>query len=253
MNIKLNPHVALLCCNGIWGLSYPIYTYALPKHIGVEAMVTITLVATGVLSLCSLLFKRWREEGPKVERKDMPMLILAGLIVVLIRKYFLMAGLSMTSPIDGSVIAALGPIAVLLLSVAVGQDRFSTLKIIGVTLGLVGVLVMLLSNSGHQSASNLLLGNILIMLCVMCTAIYVVWFKDIVAKYSPMTILRWIMTSAAVIILPIGARSVTQVDYSGFDMNMWLLLAYMTLMPTLLPNYLLMYGLKKVKPALSSV
>lgn len=252
MNSKFKPHLALLGCNFIWGLSYPIYAYVLPKHIEVEALLTITLVVTGLMSFATLGFDRWRNEKP-VDKKDIPKLIVAGLLVVLLRKFFLMAGLSMTSPIDGSVIAALGPIMVLLLSVIVGQDSFTTTKLIGVTMGLSGVVVMLTSNSGHQNANNIFLGNILIILCVLCTAIYIVWFKELVAKYSTMTILRWIMGSAAVIIFPIGIKSVAQLDYSEFSLKVWLLLLYLAVMPTLIPNYLLMYSLKQVKPALSSV
>ncbi len=252
MNTALKPHIALLSCNFIWGLSYPIYSYSLPKHIGVEALLTITLTVTGLMSLASLGFDRWRHERP-VDKRDIPKLIVAGILVVLLRKFFLMYGLSMTSPIDGSVIAALGPIVVLLLSVIVGQDRFTVPKLIGVTMGLSGVVVMLTSNSGHQNAANLFFGNILILLCVLCTAIYIVWFKSLVAKYSAMTILRWIMGTAAVVMFPIGIKSVIEVDYSSFGLKMWLLLIYLAVMPTMIPNYLLMYGLKQVKPALSSV
>lgn len=252
MDSKIKPHLALLGCNCIWGISYPIYTYILPRHIEVEPLLTITLVVTGIMSIATLGFDSWRGEKP-VERRDMSLLIVAGLIVVLLRKFFLMSGLSMTNPIDGSVIAALGPIMVLVLSVIVGQDSFNSRKIAGVALGLVGVVVMLTSNSSHQNASNILLGNVLVLLCALCTAIYIVWFKKVVAKYSTMTILRWIMGTAAVVMFPIGIKSVVEVDYSSFSLKIWLLLAYAAIMPTLLPNYLLMWALKQVKPAISSI
>ena len=65
-------------------------------------------------------------------------LIGAALLIGVLRKVFIMYGLSMTSPIDGSIIDTIVPLLVLLLSVLLGMDRFTKLKIAGLVLGMAG-------------------------------------------------------------------------------------------------------------------
>ena len=50
--------------------------------------------------------------------------VLAALLIGVLRKVFIMYGLSMTSPIDGSIIDTIVPLLVLALSVLLGMDRF---------------------------------------------------------------------------------------------------------------------------------
>ncbi len=78
------------------------------------------------------------QKAEKVARADIRKLIGAALLIGVLRKVFIMYGLSMTSPIDGSIIDTIVPLLVLLLSVLLGMDRFTRLKITGLVLGMAG-------------------------------------------------------------------------------------------------------------------
>ena len=124
---RLKPHLALLLCNVVWAMDYPFYNYVLPRYIHPMALVSASLVATALLSLVPLLWQK----AEKVSRADGRKLIGAGLLIGVLRKVFIMYGLSMTSPIDGSIIDTIVPLLVLMLSVALGMDRFTKLKVAG--------------------------------------------------------------------------------------------------------------------------
>ena len=96
------------------------------------AMVSASLVATALFSLVPLLWQK----AEKVERADIRKLIGAALLIGVLRKVFIMYGLSMTSPIDGSIIDTIVPLLVLALSVLLGMDRFTRLKITGLVRGM---------------------------------------------------------------------------------------------------------------------
>ena len=111
---RLKPHLALLVCNVLWAMDYPFYNIVLPHYVHPMAMVSASLVATALFSLVPLLWQK----AEKVERADIRKLIGAALLIGVLRKVFIMYGLSMTSPIDGSIIDTIVPLLVLALSVS---------------------------------------------------------------------------------------------------------------------------------------
>ena len=114
---RLKPHLALLVCNVLWAMDYPFYNIVLPHYVHPMAMVSASLVATALFSLVPLLWQK----AEKVERADIRKLIGAALLIGVLRKVFIMYGLSMTSPIDGSIIDTIVPLLVLALSVLLGM------------------------------------------------------------------------------------------------------------------------------------
>lgn len=136
---RLKPHLALLVCNVLWAMDYPFYNIVLPHYVHPMAMVSASLVATALFSLVPLLWQK----AEKVERADIRKLIGAALLIGVLRKVFIMYGLSMTSPIDGSIIDTIVPLLVLALSVLLGMDRFTRLKITGLVLGMAGAVALL--------------------------------------------------------------------------------------------------------------
>ena len=140
---RLKPHLALLVCNVLWAMDYPFYNIVLPHYVHPMAMVSASLVATALFSLVPLLWQK----AEKVERADIRKLIGAALLIGVLRKVFIMYGLSMTSPIDGSIIDTIVPLLVLALSVLLGMDRFTRLKITGLVLGMAGAVAVVLAGA----------------------------------------------------------------------------------------------------------
>ena len=145
---RLKPHLALLLCNIVWAMDYPFYNLVLPRYIHPMALVSASLIATALLSLVPLLWQK----AEKVSWADGRKLIGAGLLIGVLRKIFIMYGLSMTSPIDGSIIDTIVPLLVLLLSVLLGMDRFTKLKIAGLVLGMAGAVAVVLAGKRRWKA-----------------------------------------------------------------------------------------------------
>lgn len=121
------------------------------------------------------------------------------------KKLFLMVGHpSIPGPIDASIIATLGPILVLVISVMFLVDRFTPMKVLGMALGLAGALVVILSGSGMQAPSDKLGGDAVVLLAIVASSFSMVWLKELIMRYKPVTLLRWIYPVAAVMMLPIG-------------------------------------------------
>lgn len=242
-------HLSLLTCNLIWACSYPLYNFVMPAHIKPLPLFTATIIFTALMSLTSLMSSNRHH----VEKSDMMAIVGAALLIAFLRKGLLLFGLSLTSSVDGSIIASLAPVAVLLISVFMGVERFSGRRAMGILLGLGGAIGVVLTGSDAAAHKSGMLGNILILGCAFISAVYMVWFKTLLKKYDPMTLLRWMFCVAAIFTIPIGLDSLMKVDTSSFDLHIWLAIAYLVVMPTYIPNLLLTSALKRVSPTVTSI
>ena len=179
--------------------------------------------------------------------------VAAALLIGVLRKVFIMYGLSMTSPIDGSIIDTIVPLLVLLLSVLLGMDRFTKLKVSGLVLGMAGAVAVVLTGASSSHQHSHVWGNVMIMLCACATALYMVWFKALVARYRITTVLRWVYCVAAVVALPFGLKEIIHTDYAAIAGHALFPTLFVLTVPTYLPNLMLNYALKSVPATVSSI
>ena len=161
--------------------------------------------------------------------------------------------LAFGSMLFASIIATLGPILVLVISVMFLVDRFTPMKVLGMALGLAGALVVILSGSGMQAPSDKLGGDAVVLLAIVASSFSMVWLKELIMRYKPVTLLRWIYPVAAVMMLPIGLGPLLRTDFSAMPAHVAWIVAYVAVVPTFGPNYLLIYSLHYVKPTISSI
>ena len=246
---RFKPHIALLICNIVWAMDYPFYNIVLPRYVHPMAMVSGSLIATALFSLVPLLWQK----AEKVAKADVRKLIGAALLIGVLRKVFIMYGLSMTSPIDGSIIDTIVPLLVLLLSVLLGMDRFTKLKIAGLVLGMAGAVAVVLAGASSSHQHSHLWGNVMILLCACVTSLYMVWFKRLIAKYRITTVLRWLYCAAAVMALPLGIGPIVHTDFAAIARHALFPTLFVLTVPTYIPNLMLNYALKTVQPTVSSI
>ncbi len=240
--------MALIGCNIVWACDYPFYNLLLGKYIEPLAMVTASLVVAAALSWLPLLWEKWED----IERKDWWLIIFAAVLMGVLRKMLMMFGLSRTSPIDGSIIATLVPIIVLIVSVIGRIDRFTPRKVIGLIIGLVGAAAVVITSHSSSHVHSEIWGNVMMICSGVVTALYMVYFKRLASKYRITTILRAIYTISALLLLPVGFDSVVEIDFKDMTPALWGAAAFVLIVPTYLPNLLLNYSLRYLAPTVSS-
>ena len=243
----ISAHLALILCNVVWACDYPLYNLTLGRYISPLAMVSASLAVAALWSLLPLLW----EKVEKIEPADRIKIFGAAILVGIVKKMCMMFGLSQTSPIDGSIIGTSTPLLVLLLSVAVGLEHFTKMRVGGLLLGMAGAVAIILSSNTHAQSG--IVGNLLIFTSACVSAAYMVYFKRLVAKYRITTLLRWIYCSSAIIMLPIGAHDIVTTDFRAMDSEIIFATLFVVIVPTYLPNLLLNYSLKFVAPTISSI
>lgn len=212
------------------------------------AMVTMSLLVAALLSWIPRLWEREQT----IDSKDWMIIVVAALLMGVARKLLMMFGMSRTSPIDGSIIATIVPLLVLVVSVVAGVDSFTRRRVWGLALGMAGAVAVVISGGTMHHMQSELLGNVMILSSGVVTALYMVFFKRLVAKYRVTTLLRAIYTISALVVLPFGWHSVAEVHFGGFSPHLWFAALFVLIVPTYLPNLLLNYSLRFVQPTVSS-
>lgn len=245
---SISAHISLLLCNIVWACDYPFYNLVLGRYITPLAMVSASLVVAAVWSLIPMLW----EKHERIAAEDRIKIFGAALLIGISRKLCMMFGLAQTSPIDGSIISTTTPLIVLLLSVFVGLERFTKMKLLGLLLGMAGAIAIIISSSTTHEHSGLR-GNLLIFTSACISAAYMVFFKGLVSKYRITTLLRWIYCISALIMLPIGAHEIIETKFDTMSSEIIFASLFVLIVPTYLPNLFLNYSLRFVAPTVTSI
>ncbi|MFI3286314.1 MAG: DMT family transporter [Rikenellaceae bacterium] len=246
---KFKPHLALLLCNSIWAINYPFYHIVMSKGVTAATMLELSLIVAAILSFVPLLWSKTE----RVDRRDIKYLVAAAVLSGLLRKGLVIYGLSLTTPIDASIIASLLPVMALVISVLMGIDRFTFKRIVGIILGMGGALAVIISGGDGSKVSSALGGNTLMFLYTIAAGFYMVWLQPIFKKYKSITLMRWIYSISALMFLPFGLPPTLANPFSTLSPHILALATFVIVVPTFLPNLLLNYALGRVTPTVSSI
>lgn len=205
-------YMAMACM--MWGLMAPLGKDAMTHGISGLEMVAFR-VSGGALCfwITSLLFRH--TEKKRVERKDLVKLFFAALFAIVFNQCNYTIGLSITSPLNASIMTTTMPIVTMVLAALFLKEPVTWKKAVGVLLGASGAAILILGSSQGVYGGGVLLGDIL-CICAQCSyAIYLTAFKTLIQKYSVVTCMKWMMLFAAMVIVPFALPSILETEWNG--------------------------------------
>lgn len=161
----------------------------------------------------------------------------------------MLSGVAMTSAASAGVILATLPAAVALLSWAVLRERLEARIWMAVALATGGVVILTLGRTGAgggAGGSTALLGNVLVLGCVFCEAVYVILGKRLTASLSARRISALLNLWGLVLMTPFGLWQAASFDFSGVSAGNWLLLVFYALAASMFSTWLWLHGLRYV-------
>lgn len=249
---KFLPHLALLGANVIYGINYSVAKDVMPVYI--EPFGFILLRVTGALSLFWMLHILGVRE--KIEKADIPRLIICGFFGVALNQLLFFKGLNITTPINASIIMTSNPILVLLISSILLKEAISAKRIFGIILGLIGACVLILLNQHGKSiqlGSDTIWGDLMVLINAASYGVYLVIAKPLMAKYKPLTVVKWVFTFGMIFVFPIGFSEFTHINWAAMPAKIWGEVAFVVIGTTFFAYLLNIYALKKVNPSVVSI
>jgi drug/metabolite transporter (DMT)-like permease len=197
------------------------------------------------------VFQRWFIQE-KVARKDLLMLALCGFFGFAANQALFYEGLNLTTPVDASIIHVTNPIFVMIFASILIHEKVTIVKIFGIALGASGALILILYGRMVNMSTNSFAGDILVMLNMLCYAMYLVLIKPIVGKYHSMTILKWVSFFGFVFMIPFSIKGLIVLHLQSVTIHAWLGVGYVVILNTFIAYLLINFALKTVEASMVS-
>jgi drug/metabolite transporter (DMT)-like permease len=242
----IKAHLALFGTHVIYAANNFIAKGIMPEKINPTPFVLLRVIGAGLIFWFIKLFIK-----EKVERKDFFRLILCGLFGASCNQLFFFHGLSLTSPIDTSIIMTSAPAVVFIFSMIVLKERASKNKILGLSIGAAGAIGLVWYGQVAEGTSSFL-GNLFVFMNVIFYSLYQVTVKPLMKKYHFITIISWVFLFGLLFLIPFGLNDVLYyTNYDLFNFNTYMVIAYVIVFTTFLTFLFNIYALRQVSPSVA--
>lgn len=249
---KWRGHLAMFSANLIWGLMSPIAKGVLQHgELSGPALSGLRILGgTFLFLVLSLLLPVSLAPREKISRSDMWKLLAASMLMISSNQGLYILGIGYTTPVDSAVMSTTTPVFTLIFATIIIKMPLTWLKATGVVLGIGGALMMVMSGKPATGAvaSNPALGDSMCLLAQMCAALYFVLFRDIIARYSPFTMMKWMFILSAVTYVPFTIPDILSIDWSAVPLSDLLSLGYIVVFATFIGYLLIPVAQRILKP-----
>lgn len=240
----MNPVLALILANIIWGGASPIFKHAL-ENIPPFTLAFIRFFFAGLLFL-PWANKVWKE----LTLKEWFQVFLVGFFGISINISFFFMGLQKTESINAPVIASAGPIFIYMISVVFLGEKAKLKVFKGMLLALLGVLVIIFSPmflDGQRLILGEIQGNLLLFLATLGSVFQAIIGKGALKKVSfiQVSVITFLLSSLT--FLPFIPKEFATWNLSMLDIRGWSGIIYGVFLSSAAAYTLFYYGMSKIK------
>jgi drug/metabolite transporter (DMT)-like permease len=160
-------------------------------------------------------------------------------------------GQNLVSSSNAALIISTGALMVPIIALMLVHERLGWRKIVGVSVGFIGTVLVVTRGQGFQLASSELLGDILILATAVTIAMFFVLSKTLVEKNGGRPVTGGLLIVTSLMLLP--SVPFDQNLSLSFPAEAWLSILLLAIPATAGAYYLLMKGLESVSPTVSSI
>jgi drug/metabolite transporter (DMT)-like permease len=185
--------------------------------------------------------RRWPERGDWLQTAGL------GLLFFAIFPILFNASLIFTSSARGALALSTLPLLSLVVGAALGRERLTVRKTIGVLVAMAGVGFALLAGLGH-APPQAWRGDLLMIAAALCMAFYGIWSKPIIRRCGPIpfTTVAMAVGAAALVLISVVRGSFDAVVQ--FALPQWSAALYLGVIGAALTFYLWAFALGKASP-----
>lgn len=275
---KAWPYIALILAHAIWGINFVIVKLTLQEIPPMTlaflrfSLATLFLLPFVIISneppwtnFCKLFHflprvkasqksKFDAQEGRTaryIQKEDLPKIVLVSVLVAGINIAFFLAGLAKTDVISASVLTMIVPVASVIVGWTILKEKIYVVNIFGVLAGIAGTIAVLgipLISIGAGISGDAMIGNILIILSSLSWVAGALFSKQLLQKYSTLTITTMIFLLGTITFLIPAINELLQ--NPGWYQHITFLgifgILYMTLASSISAFFLFEWGLDQL-------
>ncbi|WP_315086782.1 DMT family transporter [Bacteroides heparinolyticus] len=248
MKKNIQGHLFALSANILWGLMAPIGKSALTEFSPLSVTTFRMVGAAACFWLLSLFCKR-----EQVDHRDLLKMFFAALFALVFNQGVYIFGLSMTSPINASIVTTTLPIVTMIVAAIYLKEPVTNKKVLGIFVGALGALILITSSRAAANGNGSIFGDLLCLAAQISFSIYLTVFKGLSQRYSPITLNKWMFAYASICYIPFSYRDVAAIEWSGISASALLQVGYVVVGGSLLAYIFIMSAQRLLRPTVVSM
>ena len=250
MNINKNVqgHLFALTANVMWGLMAPIGKFALQEFSALSVTTFRMVGAAAAFWILSIFCKQ-----EYVNHKDMLKIFFASLFALVFNQGVFIFGLSLTSPIDASIVTTTLPIITMIVAAIYLKEPVTNKKVLGIFVGAMGALILILGSQTSGNGNSSIWGDLLCLLAQLSFSIYLTVFKGLTQQYSAITINKWMFIYASMCYIPFSYHDVAGIQWTEISTAAYVQVGYVVIGGSFLAYIFIMTAQRLLRPTVVSM
>lgn len=247
MNKNLLGHLCLVGANVIYSINYSVAKDVLGSHIQSSGFILLRAFCAMVLYWLTSLFMRFE----KIAKEDRLRLFFCGVFGVAVNQLLFFKGLSLTSPINASIMMVCTPILVVVMGYFAMTEKITLLRITGIITGLAGAVFLILNPAQGKHLGMVNWGDLLVLLNACSWGLYLIIVKPLLQKYHTITVIKWVFLTGFIIVLPFGYEQLMVVDWHNMPKKIYWEVCFVVFATTYFAYILNTYALKNLSSSVA--
>ncbi len=225
----------------IWGAAIPIFKWSM------QEIPPFTL-ATLRFSLAALIILPFAYKKIEIKNTDVLKLLFLGFIGITLHIGLFFVGLRLTSSINVPILNSITPILLILGSVWYLREKLKMKVVLGTIISMIGILLIVIEPLLVTGPDGSILGNIFIILSILCVIIYTLLLKKFAFPYPSITIVFWTLLFGAFLFLPaFFVEAVTLHPFTHMDTKAFIGIFYGAVFSSALAYFFYNFSLEHLK------
>ncbi|MDO4758631.1 MAG: DMT family transporter [Rikenellaceae bacterium] len=241
---KKSYHWDLALSNALSGANLSFFVSLTRNGIAYEQLFMLQ-VAAG--ALCFIPLALLSPHTYRLAWHDLKHIFFVALLVIYGWMFLLVWGASYTTPIDGAIIATLGPAFTLLADRLINRRvRLNAGRIVGICCAFAGAWLLVFDKGFVLVHGSRGFGNLLILFAVLATATNTVLIKPQLERLGAATIIGWYYFIGLVVTLPFFGHLIHPEELLRLPSTLFWELLYLLVLGTVGPMWLLYRGTERL-------
>lgn len=241
-------HLFALTANIMWGLMAPIGKFALQEFSAISVTTFRMIGAAAAFWLLSFFCK---EEH--VNHRDMLKIFFASLFALVFNQGVYIFGLSLTSPVDASIVTTTLPIVTMIVAAIYLKEPITNKKVLGIFVGAMGALILIISSQATDNGGGNIIGDLLCLLAQISFSIYLTVFKGLSQRYSAITINKWMFVYASICYIPFSYHDISTIQWNTISTISIIEVLYVVIGGSFIAYLCIMSAQKILRPTVVSM
>ncbi|MDF2569315.1 MAG: DMT(drug/metabolite transporter) superfamily permease [Sporomusa sp.] len=231
----------------LWGISFISIKIAVAE----VPPVTMALLRFVIASVMLWVLLKKIEPEAKIDRGDIPRMMVAGCLGITLYFYFENIGVKLTTAVNASLIVTIIPVIAICLDVLFFRAPISLLKVGGIIIAVGGTYLSVTANGELDFDSANFVGNLFVIGAMLSWVFYTLVNKSLQNKYSGLYMTTYQTIIGTIFLLPISLTEYN--EWQIFSLTALWHILFLAIFCSAICYLLYMYALKHLDVAITTL